>query len=500
MFKPAPIFGDTCVLARGRELRIFGQAQEGAAIQAALLSAEGKLLSQGEGTAREGRFCFCLPAVDEAQTGCTLTLTCEGEERISRDVAIGLVFLAGGQSNMELELQNADEGKVLPETHDDPLVRYFNVPKRALRDEEAIRAEEHSHWETIRPGTGRDMSAVAYFFAMKLRRALNMPIGIIDCYWGGTSVTAWMDEEALRRTSEGIRYLNSWQQQAGDKTMQQFRAEWKAFEEGCAAWDRAANDLRQQHPEYTQQQVNEIMGPYPWHPPAGPGSPYRPGGLCETMLKRVAPYSLTAALYYQGEDDAPKTEQYDQLLMQLVKRWRELFLWDDLPFLNMQLPMWIDAGAQDDGTWARLRIQQRRAQRMIGNSELCCIIDCGEYNNIHPTDKRTPGERLADVYLKRIGLAAPVCPMAVRKACEGGQLRVSVNAPLRSPVEEPALFEVAGEDGRYVPAQAQVQGCEILLSAPGVARPVAARYAHVAYAKVNVFGENGLPLEPFDLR
>lgn len=499
MFKPAPIFGDSCVLARGRELRVFGAAEAGETVSAVLSDARGQVLSEGWCLAREGRFELCLPAVDEAQTGCTLTLTCAGETRTAHGVAIGLVFLAGGQSNMELELQNADEGTVLPGKHDDPLVRYFNVPKSALWNEDAQCAEDASHWESIRPGTGRDMSAVAYFFAMKLRRALNVPIGVIDCYWGGTSVTAWMDREALLRTTEGKRYLDEWAERAGDKTMEQFRAEWKAFEEGCADWDRRAGELRAQHPEYSQQQINQVMGPYPWHPPAGPGSPYRPGGLCETMLKRVAPYTLSAMLYYQGEDDAPRTLQYDQLLVQLVMRWRELFRGEDVPFLNMQLPMWIDAGAEDDGTWARVRMAQRRAQRLIARSELCCIIDCGEYNNIHPTDKRTPGERLADLYLRHIGLAAPVCPMAVRKATRGSSLTVTLSAPVRCTGDKPLLFEVAGEDGQYVPAEAELRGTELVLTADAVQHPVAARYAHVAFAHVNVFGENGLPLEPFDL-
>lgn len=494
MFRPAPIFGDHAVLAMGKELRLFGEAEEGVLVTAQLRDAQGHELSAGSIYAHQGRFDLCLPAVDKAHTDCTLMFRCNQEIHTAQDVSIGLVFLAGGQSNMELELQNADEGRQLLETHEAAQVRYFNVPKRALWDAEA---ERQSHWETIRPGTGRDMSAVAYFFAMKLQRMLQVPVGIIDCYWGGTSITAWMDEEALLRTAEGKRYLDGWAQRAQGKTMAQFQEEWNAFEAGCADWDRRANELRQAHPEYSQQQINDIMGPYPWTPPAGPGSPYRPGGLCETMLKRIAPYTLSAMLYYQGEDDAPRTRIYDQLLVQLVMRWRELFRDDELPFLNMQLPMWIDAGATDDGTWAHLRMCQHRAQRLIANSALCCIIDCGEYNNIHPTDKQTPGERLADVYLHLTGRDAPICPEAVRRAIHPDSVVITLSAPVHCTGGEPALFEVAGQDGHYVPAHAQIKGREIVLTAPDVPHPVAARYAYVAFAHVNIFDNHGLPLAPF---
>lgn len=498
MLKPAPLFGDYCVLAKGRELRVFGQATDRKTVTACL-EKDGRLLCEGACEAEQGRFLLLLPPVDEYLTGCTLTIRCDEEIHTAKDVAVGLVFLAGGQSNMELELQNADEGKTLIQTHDDAMVRYFNVPKKAIWDEEAVQAEEWSHWETIRPGSGLDMSAVAYFYAMKLRRELNVPIGIIDCYWGGTSVTAWMDEEALLRTAEGKRYLDEWNQQAGNVTMEQFKQQWKTFQDGCADWDRRAGELRAAHPEYSQQQVNDAMGPYPWYPPVGPGSPYRPGGLCETMVKRVIPVALNGMLFYQGEEDHCRTTCYEQLLVQMVLRWRELFRAMDVPFLNVQLPMWIDANAVDDGRWAALRMAQQKARQMIADSDLCCLIDCGEYNNIHPTDKRTPGERLANLWLQREGRKVPLCQEAVRKYARGGELVVECNALLACPGEEPALFEIAGQDGKYVAAQATIAGSRITLRAEAVPRPMKARYAHVAYGKVNVFGENGEPLCPFVL-
>ena len=129
-FEISPLFGDGAVLCRDREIRLFGTAPEGAAVTAELRDRFGRVLGKDTAPAREGRFLLRLPP-QTAQEECTLTYACGGASVVCTDVVIGDVYLAGGQSNMELELQNADEGPGLIETHDLPLVRYFNVPKCA---------------------------------------------------------------------------------------------------------------------------------------------------------------------------------------------------------------------------------------------------------------------------------------------------------------------------------------------------------------------------------
>ena len=110
MFKLAPLFGNGCVLARDKEIRIFGGATEGTRVTAELTAADGSVLAGASCMAQDGSFLLRLPP-QKAQTGCTLSVQ-DGEMLIvSENVAIGEVYFAGGQSNMELELQNADEGK-----------------------------------------------------------------------------------------------------------------------------------------------------------------------------------------------------------------------------------------------------------------------------------------------------------------------------------------------------------------------------------------------------
>jgi sialate O-acetylesterase len=129
MMIPASLFTDGVILSRRKEIRIFGEASRGAEVRARLHDPAGYLLAEGTGREKDGRFIVCL-APQEARTGCTLTLESGDEIRTVRDVAVGEVYLAGGQSNMELTLSGADEGPALIRQHHDPLLRFFNVPKK----------------------------------------------------------------------------------------------------------------------------------------------------------------------------------------------------------------------------------------------------------------------------------------------------------------------------------------------------------------------------------
>ena len=216
------------------------------------------------------------------------------------------------------------------------------------------------------------------------------------------------------------------------------------------------------------------------------------------MLKRVVPYTLSAALYYQGEEDASRPNYYESLLSSLVIRWREFFMDDDLPFVNVQLPMFIGKDCPDDKTWPIVRQAQHRVWRTLRNTGLAVLIDCGEFDNIHPTDKRTPGERLCDQLLPLLyGGPAKESPRAVAKYAEGNVLTVRLSAPVQAKDGPADLFEIAGKDGIFYPADAVADGELIHLSAKEVPRPVMARYAWVNYGVVHLFGDNDLPLAPF---
>jgi len=494
MLKLSPLFGHGAVLCRGKEIRVFGQAEEGRAITVTLGD------DVAHCTARDGRFLAHLPP-RAAATGLTLTVTDGVETIVSTDIAIGEVYLAGGQSNMELELQNADEGPHLIATHNDPDLRYFNVPKKSVWNQDAIQANEWSHWEKITPGNGRDMSAVAYFFARKLRKKLNVPVGVIDCYWGGTSITCWMDEAALSATAEGRRYMGDYAAKTAGKTMAQWQQEEDAFQSTFGQWCRRADEMRRENPEISWTTINETLGPSPWNPPAGPGSPYRPAGLAHTMVERLIPATLTGVIFYQGEEDAARTTCYDVLMLSLIRTWRGWFRDEALPFLFVQLPVWIANGETDPRDWPLLRHAQEKAWLQCRNTGMACIIDCGEFDNIHPTDKRTVGERLFEQARTVVyGEEGKCSPRALGKHTRENTLVVELTTPVTIRGEgTPRHLEIAGEDGVYHQATATLDGSTLRLTCPEVPTPVSARYAHWNWCVVNLFGENGLPLAPFIL-
>ena len=498
-FELSSLFTSGAVLCRNKEIRVFGTGTDGLNLTLRLKDAAGKDLAKDCLTVTGKAFCFRLPP-QAAQTGCVLTVS-DGQDTLTcTDVAIGDVYLASGQSNMELELQNADGGPALIPVHSNPQVRYFNVPKFSRFSPEMEAANRNARWLPVAPGTAGDMSAVAYFFAMKLQPRLQVPVGIIDCYWGGTSVTCWMDEEALNRTAEGQRYMRDYEKSCLGKSMEQYLAEEKAFFDGQNDWNEKAAPLRAAHSGITNREIAQAIGPCPpWEPPAGAGSPFRPHGLFHTMLERVIPAALTGVLFYQGEEDTWRTGQYDVLLSSFIIRLREVFRDPELPFLNVQLPMWIDAAAETDSKlWPRLRMAQEKVFRNIRNTGLAVLLDQGEFDNIHPTNKRVVGERLYETALDVIyHEPARLAPFATGKCQKDGKLAVFLSARVVDRGNGDFLMEIAGENGVYLPAQTVLAGDTILLSHPGLPHPVMARYAWTDYAAVRLFGENGLPLAPF---
>ena len=501
MFKVSPLFGDHAILPIGKELRIFGSADEGETIRARITAADGTVTGEGMSAARDGRFLIHLPQQKLGAGPFTLTLTSDTMTWTASDLCTGFVFMAGGQSNMEWGLWNARGGQDVIRIHDDPNLRYFNVPRVSALDEKGQAAHDAAHWQKIAPHVGGDMSAVAYFFACELRRKVGFPVGIIGCNWGGTSILSWMDEVALNRCVPAMKAAEEYERSIEGITLEMWQAKQDAFQAEMDEWNGKVAKIKETDPDIAWAEIEKQAGVCPWHPPIGPGSPYRPGQLHRSMVESIVPAALSGILFYQGETDVGRAEVYGDMLITLVTRWRELFGDAELPFYNVQLPMYIDAGAEDDHCWAILRQQQEKAWRALRNSCLAVLIDGGEYGNIHPVDKNTPGERLARLFMENFAHRHPAQPWAMRKSTCGNVLTVELTVPVRAMRGEPNLFEIAGEDGVYVPAKAEIDWHRIHLSAEGVPHPVKARYAWVNWGEVHVFSEYAphLPLAPFAL-
>ena len=493
-FEVAAMFSDHMVLQREKPVLIWGNGSDGKSVCVTMNGqsvttkiADNQWQVEFEPMSAGGPYVMECACDDEC-----ITFT---------DVMVGEVWLAGGQSNMELELQNCDYAEEELKNANYDGIRFYNVVKKGVITDEVLRQQEASKWKVCKSEQAKDVSAVAYFCARRLHQELGVAIGVIGCYIGGTSATCWMDEATLMSEPESAGYVTDYDARIGNKTDEEYAAEMEEYNRQWKAWDDGVQEVRRQKPDATWEYINERVGACPWPQPAGRTSNYRPANPYHGMLERVIPYTLRGFWYYQGEEDSYKSEGYGVLMRLLINLWREKFRDASAPFILNQLPMYIAKGAEDDKCWAVLREQQALAAEQVPNTYMNVLIDCGEFDNIHPTDKQTVGGRMALLCLEHVygipcNADAPVCQSVERR---GNQTVVSFSGEgLQVKGNQITLFEVAGDDGVYHTAEAELlSGCEVAVTCEEIADPKEIRYAFTNYGKVTLFGTNDLPAAPF---
>jgi sialate O-acetylesterase len=244
-------------------------------------------------------------------------------------------------------------------------------------------------------------------------------------------------------------------------------------------------------------------------PPPGTRSYQMPGVLWDHMVADLAPLGLAGVIWYQGESNVRRAEQYRTLLPALIADWRQAFGHPKLPFLIVQLasyhPRWPGPGQNSQEEWPELRDAQAVVAGRDGASGLVVTLDVGERDDIHPLDKSTVGWRLALLALDRVYRqpsehAGPTLAGFTREPEGRVRVRFHNAAGLtlggRS-VDRLVGFELAGRDRHYVAADARIEGDTVVLSAPTVAAPVAVRYGWGDDPLCNLVNRAGLPAAPF---
>ena len=514
MLKAAAVFSDHMVLQREKKITVFGTGESGSRIRVSLAD------RMAETVCREGKWTAYLPEL-EAMENAVMEIT-DGKETLRfLDVAVGEVWLAGGQSNMELELQNADGGQEILRSaaaggaaggaaagaaERVRKIRFYSTPKFAYECEALREAEQNACWELFGEKEAAKWSAVGFFFAAYLAEKLGVTVGIIGCNWGGTSASAWMSREALMEQDATKSYVEEyenspWIRKSREEQIKDYN-EYLAYH---ADWEKRAGEIYARNPREPFDKVQEAVGPCRYPGPLNCANFTRPCGLYETMLRRLTPYTLRGFLYYQGESDDHKPESYYQLFTRLIRQWREDFEDETLPFLLVQLPMHQYEGTEDTKNWCLIREAQFKAFRNIRNTGLAVIIDCGQFHEIHPRGKKPVGERLAlqalyQVY-HRIEAAEAFGPVYRDFLYRGGGMEISFFCAEQGFLVkgEPSGFEIAGEDGVFYPAEAvfSEKGGTVFIKSEKVKDPVMARYLWTNFGEVRVFGKNGLPMAPF---
>ena len=464
------LISDHMVLQQGVPVRIWGTADAGETVK---IGFQGQSVSVN--AAPDGRWIAWLrPLVAAGPLEMTIN------SQTIHDVLVGEVWLGSGQSNMEFRLATANN-------HDDeiaraayPMIHLFQV-KRAISEKPLD--DVTGSWQVCSPESVKGFSAVEYFFGRHLLQNLHLPMGLIESDWGGTPAQSWTSHQALE-SDPALKYvLDEW-----DGVLARYPAAKQQYDQRLAAWNEAAAQAKQQG-------KTPPMRP---NPPAGPGHQNTPAGLYNAMIAPLVPYAIRGAIWYQGESNANEAHawKYRRLFGAMIEDWRNRWGEGDFPFLFVQL-----ANYQTNGWWPVLRESQTETLR-LANTGMAVILDIGESHDIHPKNKQDVGLRLALaarglVYHEPIEYAGPMFQSAVP---EGAAMRVyfthadGMHSAAGSMLKG---FEVAGADGKYIEAEARVDGATVVVSSPQVSAPAAVRYAWADDPVSNLVNQVGLPAGPF---
>jgi sialate O-acetylesterase len=232
--------------------------------------------------------------------------------------------------------------------------------------------------------------------------------------------------------------------------------------------------------------------------------PVMPSVLYQGMIQPVAPLAISGAIWYQGEANADRAEQYKKVLPAMIGDWRNIFGQGDFPFYIVSLPSFMrhqDEPAESGG-WAELREAQAIVASTVKNSGLAVTIDTGDPDNIHPPDKKIVGERLALCALARhYGEKIPYQGPTF-KSVESlpGALKIHfdhTDGGLVAKGGKLGEFSIAGKDRQWHWAEARIEGDTVVLSSATVSEPVAARYAWQSFPTATLYNGAGLPAVPF---
>lgn len=414
MIELARIFQNGMTLQRQKTIRIWGNTDSVQRIRVFLNEEE--ILAD---FLIEKEFLFELPA-QEAMYDATLTIKGDVDVIELKNIDIGEVWIAGGQSNMEFLLRYEADGERQIREANDMHLRFYDVGEYSFPEEEATTKKENicwDRWVPFVPEWAEYFSAVGMYFAKKLRAAYDVPFAIVGCNWGGTTASSWTEESYLKADEDLKSYLNDYEKTRQDQNKEEYNLK---HDEALAlmATPRMEEAMRKVMKGNLSQldYLNAIplMQEIAKHPmPMGARHYNSPGCLFRMMVKQIAGFTSRGVIWYQGESDDYKPEIYDKLFSAMIHCWRDAWK-EELPFLFVQLAPYGDALGTSGEKYPIIREKQEWVSRNVSNTYMASIMDSGMEKDIHPKNKSVVGERLAllargKVYGEEILCEPPEC-------------------------------------------------------------------------------------------
>jgi sialate O-acetylesterase len=447
----ATIFSDHMVLQQNSSVKIWGKAEPGDEIVVTFVDQT----ALGTANAR-GQWSVTIHT-PKAGGPFKLEVCVKGGEPkiVLTDVLVGEVWICSGQSNMEMPVEAASNPeKEIDAAKEFSNIRLFTIEHHAMNQAQTEfgRCEQ---WSVCSPESIRSFSATAYFFGRKLNRELNVPIGLIDSTWGGTTIEAWTSMEALQDVPEFEPLLKHW---------------------------REIED---------------------------PTNPNRPANLFNGMISPLRGFVLRGVIWYQGEANVERGRQYAQIFPRMIGCWRKtLAEGRPFPFLFVQLAPFRYPSAPAEAL-PELWDAQLKTFRTVQDVGMVVTTDIGNIRDIHPGNKQDVGDRLANWALEkcyqdlRPDDASPIQhsgPIYRSSQVDGSLIRIEFDSAsgLKTKDDEaPTHFSICGSDGKFVSAVAKIEGETVIVKAPEVSEPVAVRFAWTDTAEPNLVNGAGLPASPF---
>lgn len=499
----AKIFHTGMVLQREMPVCVWGLGEPEEKIQVMI---QGKCVETYVKT--DYKWSVHIPAL-EASYCESMIVQGEKEEIEIKDIAVGEIFVAAGQSNMEFWMRYEKHYQEMLLYCENSHIRFYDMPKLSYAgQEEDFDYHNVGIWRKASKENLEYFSSAGYYFAKKLEEDLSVPVGIIGCNWGGTKSLAWMKEEHARKIQK---------EQTEDFER---KLKGQSYEEFCqAAGANPANDTG-----------NSIWNPFnDFILPKTPSEKEicaffgreggldgnmemakpqdAPGALYQHMVRQLAPYTIRGVLWYQGESDDEingTQKNYKDALDTIKEDWRDA--WDNpaLPFFVVQLPgfySWFGCTCQGFPT---IRECQQKSVDEDSNAYLCSISDAGEKFDIHPKDKTLVGKRLAllaekYVFGKNIIADPPRLRGARREKCsivlsfENADGGLVVDGDKMN-----ALEVVTGEE--EINYTLTVSGERIILKmSQATDRKITIKFARDPWYQVNLYNQAGIPAIPFEV-
>lgn len=452
--RPSNLIGDNMVLQQNADARIFGTADPSSKIT--ITTSWGAPDSVYTTYAdRTGEWCTAVRTPAGSFTPQTVTITDGTDTKVCRNVLIGEVWLASGQSNMEMPLKGfggccLDGGfeEIANSRQMDGRIRFFNVPKKQSYEPQDTVA---GRWTLPSPQTAPDYSACAWFFAKRLSSVLDIPVGIVSAAYGGAKVESWTPRDMVEKYPD-------------------------------VSLDKAVIDKMIHY--------------------------HRPMLMYNAMFNPIKDYTYQGVIWYQGCSNVGLADTFIDRFPAMITRWREEIGLGDIPFYTVEIAPYIYGDQNQPSQAALLREAQHKAVERVPNAGIVCINDLVkpfERHNIHPANKKGVGDRLADLALNRTyGQKQFLWESPRYKSHEfkNGAAVVAIHAPSMGINRNCDIegFELAGADKVFYPADDVTldwRTNSFVVKSSKVAEPVAVRYCWGDFVLGNVYSGNYLPLLPF---